>query len=73
MDNVNALNAGKAPLMQHVGGKGHYKRVCISSQTVHEIQEEDDSIFLGTVNTHGDLKLKDRKVPFKMDSGADVM
>ncbi|KAJ8375234.1 hypothetical protein SKAU_G00058140 [Synaphobranchus kaupii] len=59
------------------GKKGHYRRVCASSRAVHEVQEEDseDDYFLGTIATDGDpwmVKIKDRNVTFKMDTGADV-
>ena len=62
------------------GKKGHYQRVCLSSRTVNEVQEdsEDGSLFLGSVSSDKEdpwtvnLLLKNRKVQFKIDTGADV-
>lgn len=62
----------------HAGKKGYYKRACASSsRAVHEVKEEDDSIFLGTIAADGDprvveLKLKNRKAPFKIETCAEV-
>ena len=61
------------------GKKGHYKRVCLSAKSVNEVQEnpEDESLFLGTVTAGKDpwtvnLLVNNKKVQFKIDTGADV-
>ena len=57
--------------------KGHYQHVCMSSRAMNEVQEEDDSIILGTITAGGDpslidIQVMDRNVKFKVDTGADV-
>lgn len=58
------------------GKKGHYKRMCTSSKTVREVCE-GDPIFLGSITGTGepwmvDLDIRHKRVPFKIDTGADV-
>ncbi|KAJ8377185.1 hypothetical protein SKAU_G00077650 [Synaphobranchus kaupii] len=60
------------------GKKGHYRRVCKSAKAVHEVQEEDEEQFLGSVSAEEgdpwmvDIDISDRQVQFKIDTGADV-
>lgn len=54
--------------------------MCLATKTVNEVQEnsDDESLFLGTVAVAGqdpwtvNLLLSNKKVQFKIDTGADV-
>ena len=65
--------------------KGYFQVVCHTGKTVRAIEmEEDDDIFLGTVNVSADavsmtgspwvidLTLNGQSVQFKIDTGADI-
>lgn len=61
------------------GKKGHYSKVCRNSATsLNAVTvEEEDSFFLGAVDAGKDpwtvqLQVRDKKVCFKIDTGADV-
>ncbi|XP_042072880.1 uncharacterized protein K02A2.6-like [Haplochromis burtoni] len=60
------------------GKKGHYQRVCRQSKTVQSIEEEEEQgFFLGSVSSDGQawtaiIQVKDAKITFKLDTGADV-
>lgn len=60
------------------GKKGHYQRVCRQSKTVQSIEEEEEQgFFLGSVSSEGQawtaiIQVKDAKITFKLDTGADV-
>ncbi|CAI5638740.1 unnamed protein product [Oreochromis niloticus] len=60
------------------GKKGHYQRVCRQSKTVQSIEEEEEQgFFLGSVSSDGQawtaiIQVKDAKIAFKLDTGADV-
>lgn len=53
------------------GKKGHYRHVCATPKSVHEVQEEDSSLFLGTIADPWMVVL-DQKVKFNLDTGAAV-
>lgn len=58
------------------GKRGHYSNVCRSTKSVSAVTEDDD-VFLGTVDTGEqawtvDLQVRQAKVRFKIDTGADV-
>ncbi|XP_061920402.1 uncharacterized protein K02A2.6-like [Entelurus aequoreus] len=58
------------------GRRGHYKRVC-KSKSVHEVEEDEEEIFLGSVTEDGDpwmvkIGIRESSVTFKIDTGADV-
>ncbi|KAL7865994.1 hypothetical protein SRHO_G00112410 [Serrasalmus rhombeus] len=59
------------------GRKGHYSRMCRAPKSVHEVGEEEDAIFLGSITSKGDpwmvdINIHDTRVMFKIDTGADV-
>uniref|UniRef100_A0A3B3CEF0 Gypsy retrotransposon integrase-like protein 1 n=1 Tax=Oryzias melastigma TaxID=30732 RepID=A0A3B3CEF0_ORYME len=59
------------------GKKGHYIRVCKNRKTLHEVEEDVDALFLGSVTSNGepwmvDLHINNKSVSFKIDTGADV-
>lgn len=60
------------------GKKGHYHRVCRQNKAVQSIEEEEEqSFFLGSVSTDNqawtaDIQVRDTKITFKLDTGADV-
>lgn len=59
------------------GKKGHYRRVCRAPKTVHEVEEDEHGLFLGSVKCEGepwtvDLSINNKNVSFKIDTGADV-
>ena len=59
------------------GKMGHYQRVCLAGKAVHGIEEEEDGWFLGSVTPGADpwtvqIKVMDKQVTFKLDTGADV-
>lgn len=62
----------------HACGKmGHYMRVCKAAKSVHEINEEDESLFLGSIEADNDpwmadIDINNKSVQFKIDTGADV-
>lgn len=60
--------------------RGHYSKVCKSVKSVHVIETEknnDAPVFLGSVDAgsdpwYADLTIRNHKVRFKIDTGADV-
>ena len=62
------------------GKRGHYSKVCKSTKTVHVVETEcsdDTPLFLGSVDAgldpwYADLTIRNHKVRFKIDTGADV-
>lgn len=62
------------------GKRGHYSKVCKTVKSVHAIETErcnDAPIFLGSVDAgsdpwYADLTIRNHKVRFKIDTGADV-
>ncbi|XP_025755625.1 uncharacterized protein LOC112842686 [Oreochromis niloticus] len=56
----------------------HYQLVCRQSKTVQSIEEEEEQgFFLGSVSSDGQawtaiIQVKDAKITFKLDTGADV-
>lgn len=62
------------------GKRGHYSKVCKSTKTVHVVEtdcNEDTPLFLGSVDAgldpwFADLTIRNHKVRFKIDTGADV-
>ncbi|KAK0145669.1 hypothetical protein N1851_015450 [Merluccius polli] len=57
--------------------RGHYGRTCRLANTVNEVAEDMDGLFLGVVSSGdepwmADIDLKGSKVTFKIDTGADV-
>lgn len=62
------------------GKRGHYSKVCKSSKTVHVVEtdcNDDAPLFLGSVDAgldpwYADLTVRNHKVRFKIDTGADV-
>ena len=61
--------------------KGHFWRMCRVKKTVRHVQEDsdEDHVFLGSVTEinavddwHTDLKVDDKSVKFRIDTGADV-
>ncbi|XP_034075852.1 uncharacterized protein K02A2.6-like [Gymnodraco acuticeps] len=62
----------------HACGKmGYYMRVCKAAKSVHEINEEEESLFLGSIEADNDpwmadIDINNKSVQFKIDTGADV-
>ncbi|KAL7381842.1 hypothetical protein ABVT39_012210 [Epinephelus coioides] len=59
------------------GKKGHYQRVCRSGKAVHDIEEEEECFFLGSVTSGtktwtSDIGIMDKHITFKLATGADV-
>lgn len=62
------------------GKRGHFSKVCKSVKSVHVIETEkynDTPMFLGSVDAgsdpwYADLTIRNHKVRFKIDTGADV-
>lgn len=62
------------------GKRGPYSKVCKSTKTVHVVETdstEDTPLFLGSVDAgldpwFADLTIRNHKVRFKIDTGADV-
>ncbi|XP_061127410.1 uncharacterized protein K02A2.6-like [Syngnathus typhle] len=62
------------------GKRGHYSKVCKSVKNVHMIETEkcnETPIFLGSVHAgsdpwYADITIRNHKVRFKIDTGADV-
>lgn len=51
--------------------------MCKASRSVHEVHEEEDSMFLGSIAADdepwmADIDINDQTVQFKIDTGADV-
>ena len=70
----------KDAVCHNCGKKGHYGKVCRNSakSSLNAVtKEEEESFFLGAVNGGKDpwtvqLQVRDKKVCFKIDTGADV-
>lgn len=69
--------AAKNVVCHNCGKLGHYAKVCKSASGVNAVTEDSSSIFLGTVEAGDDpwtvdIGIRDSKVRFKIDTGADV-
>uniref|UniRef100_A0A1A8CXN4 Gypsy retrotransposon integrase-like protein 1 n=1 Tax=Nothobranchius kadleci TaxID=1051664 RepID=A0A1A8CXN4_NOTKA len=70
----------KETICHSCGKRGHFSKVCKSVKSVHVIETEecdDTPVFLGSVDAgsdpwFADLTIRNHKVRFKIDTGADV-
>uniref|UniRef100_A0A3B3DHQ9 ribonuclease H n=1 Tax=Oryzias melastigma TaxID=30732 RepID=A0A3B3DHQ9_ORYME len=68
----------KRSRMSHMWKKRHYGKVCRNyTKSVNAVTTEEESFFLGSVNAGADpwsvqLQVRQNKVCFKIDTGADV-